>query len=149
MNILRSVDSTNKNQFKNIINIIYEYFDQLSNLKISILGLSFKEMTSDMREAPSIPIIKSLHNQKAKISAYDPKALQEAKKHFKKQEVFFSKSLEDCIKSSDVIIITTPWKEFLKLPFYLDKLEISPLVIDGRRILNKNSIKNYRAIGLS
>ena len=81
---------------------------------IAILGLAFKPETDDMRDSPSLDIISHLLGAGANISAYDPKAMDEAK-HLLPESVHFTNSAEDCITGADAVVLVTEWNEFRAL----------------------------------
>ena len=81
---------------------------------IAILGLAFKPETDDMRDSPSLDIIPHLLAAGANISAYDPKAMDEAK-HLLPESVYFTNSAEDCITGADAVVMVTEWNEFRAL----------------------------------
>ena len=81
---------------------------------IAILGLAFKPETDDMRDSPSLDIISHLLAAGANISAYDPKAMDEAK-HLLPESVHFTNSAEDCITGADAVVLVTEWNEFRAL----------------------------------
>ena len=92
-----------------------------------------------MREAPSIYIIKDLVSRGAKIKAYDPKAMNEAKDHYLKgvQNISYLNSKYDVLKDSDALILLTEWKEFRSPDF--DKMKTylnTPIIFDGRNQYN-------------
>ena len=108
------------------------------NKKISILGLSFKPETDDMRESPSLDIIPRLQEKGLKISVFDPVAMNEAKKLLKNIE--FSSNIEDCLQDSDALVILTEWNEFRSLsPEKLKKYMKGNILIDLRNALNPDS----------
>ena len=111
-----------------------------SNKKVSILGLAFKPETDDMRESPCLDIIPKLQEKNIKISAFDPVAMDEAKKLL--QNVQFTESIEDCINDSDALVILTEWNEFRSLsPERLKKYMKGNILIDLRNALNPDSFR--------
>ena len=110
------------------------------NNKISILGLAFKPETDDMRESPCLDIIPKLQEKNLQISAYDPVAMDEAKKLL--QKVQFTESIEDCINNSDALVILTEWNEFRSLsPERLKKHMKGNIIMDLRNALNPESFR--------
>lgn len=106
----------------------------LENKRIAILGLAFKPNTDDMREAVSIKIINKLLEEKAEIIAYDPMAIENARKIFG-EKIKYASSAIDCIKNADCCIIVTEWDEFKKIkPEAFIKYMKNPAIVDGRRI---------------
>ena len=115
--------------------ILNELGNDFKNKKVSILGLSFKPETDDMRESPSLDIIPILQEKGISISAYDPVAMDEAKKLLKNIE--FANDLETCLHNSDALVILTEWNEFRSLfPVYLSKHMKGNTVIDLRNALD-------------
>ncbi len=110
------------------------------------MGLAFKPGTDDMRESPSIPIIKELLKKGANIDAYDPIAEDEAKKIFDNKDINYCNDLKESVKNAKIVIVLTSWPEFSKLN---NIVEDDTLVIDGRRFLNKHDFSKYEGIGLS
>jgi UDPglucose 6-dehydrogenase len=115
--------------------ILNELGNDFKNKKVSILGLSFKPETDDMRDSPSLDIIPILQEKGIAISAYDPVAMDEAKKLLKNIE--FANDLDTCVHNSDALVILTEWNEFRSLfPDYLSKHMKGNTVIDLRNALD-------------
>jgi UDPglucose 6-dehydrogenase len=147
--ILRSVLEINRSRPLKLIDLLKEDLSQLEGKKITILGLSFKPDTDDIRESPAIPLIQKLIQEKAQVVAYDPMASENMKNLF--PNIKYANSLEESIKDSDGIVLVTSWKEFLSIPEEdIKDLSSNPLLIDGRRVLDKNKYKciKFKAIGL-
>lgn len=147
MQLLRSVIDINNQQYMQVINLVKKHYPSLNGLTIAILGLAFKPDTDDMRESPSIPIIEQLIKEGARVKAYDPIANHEASKRFG-YRLNLSDTLIDAIEGSQVIILVTRWECFQNLPELLSKINHPPIIIDGRRALDKNKMKFYEGIGL-
>ena len=112
------------------------------NKKVSILGLAFKPETDDMRDSPCLDIIPRLQEKGLKISAFDPVAMDEAKKILK--DIEFAKNMDSCLKDSDALVILTEWNEFRSLsPSQLNGMK-GNLLIDMRNALNPNSFKRSK-----
>jgi nucleotide sugar dehydrogenase len=132
-NILESVRETNLFMRKHFINKIEKVMGGLDGKDIAILGLSFKPNTDDMRYAPSIEIISALLEKGAKITAYDPQAMEKAKK--KINGITFAKDAFEALKNKDCMVVLTEWDEFKKLDLDLVKKTLKkPIIIDGRNI---------------
>ena len=119
--------------------IVKRFGENLSGLTFGIWGLAFKPGTDDMREAPSIFVIKELVKRGAKIKAYDPKAVNEAKEHYLKglKNIEYLYSKYDVLKDSDALVLLSEWKEFRSPNF--DKIKSllkSPIIFDGRNQYN-------------
>ena len=112
------------------------------NKKVSILGLAFKPETDDMRDSPCLDIIPRLQEKGIRISAFDPVAMDEAKKILK--DIEFAKNMYSCLKDSDALVILTEWNEFRSLsPSQLNGMK-GNLLIDMRNALNPNSFKKSK-----
>ena len=150
--ILKSIIEINRTQPLRVITMVKKKLGNVQKKNISILGLSFKPGTDDMRDAVSIVIIKKLIKLKAKIKVYDPIAINNAKMIFG-NSIKYSKNPVDCIKNTDCCILVTEWNEFKNLkPQDFVKQMNRPLLIDGRRLYEKSIFQNYleyNAIGLS
>ena len=112
--LLKSVEEVNNNQKQYLSNKIKSVLgNDLTGVTFAIWGLSFKPETDDMREAPSITIIKELLDAGAKINAYDPKSMDIAKEfYFKDLDINYCNNKYDAIEGADVLVIVTEWKEF-------------------------------------
>ncbi len=148
MQLLKTVIRVNEQQPKQIILLLKKQFPILKGISIAILGLTFKPGTDDMRESPAIPIIQELLVQGAKIKAYDPVVKEEAQRIFGNNNIMFCDGLGQAIDAVEAIVLLTRWEEFKVIPELLVKQDRPPIVIDGRRMIDKRSIKRYEGIGL-
>ena len=124
--------------------IVNRFGADLIGFTFGIWGLSFKPGTDDMREAPSIYIIKELVERGAKIKAYDPKAMVEAKEYYLKEmeNVVYVESKYDVLKGSDALVLLTEWKEFRSPDFEEIKTQLkSSVIFDGRNQYNAFNLK--------
>lgn len=139
--LLKEVESINKQAAINFVKKISKYFKNLRNKTLTILGLSFKPDTDDMRDAPSITIINELLRLGAKIKAYDPAAIENARKIFK-NSISLYKDPYQAMKGADALVIITEWKEFRELDMdKVKKLLKTPVIFDGRNIYDREKIK--------
>lgn len=145
MDIIKSADNTNKNQrLKFVEKIINRLGQDLSSKTIAIWGLAFKPKTDDMREAPSVTIINELLKRGAKIQAFDPKAMNSAKRIFEDKIQYMSSSYE-ASKDADCLLLLTEWNEFRRPDFAkIKNLMKTPLIFDGR---NQYDEKRLSEIG--
>ncbi len=144
--ILNAVESINKSQKGKLFNILKEKMPKMEGKTAAILGLAFKPETDDMRDAPSIKIIKKLQAEGVNIKAFDPVAVENAKNYFSKVNLNFSETAYDAIEDADVVLVLTEWNEFRKLDLKkVEKLMKGNLVIDGRNIF---SIEDLNKAGL-
>ena len=146
MDVLSAVITTNNNQPGRLIGIIKSAVGSIKGTRIGILGLAFKPDTDDMRESPAIPIIRSLLEEGADVAAHDPVAIPEARKKFGKQ-VRFVEDLEALVRSVQVIVLVTRWGVYGSIPKFVSKMKEQPLVVDGRRMFEKDEVARYVGIG--
>jgi len=119
--------------------IVKRFGEDLSGKTFGIWGLAFKPGTDDMREAPAIYVIKELVKRGAKIQAYDPKAMGEAKEFYLKEveNVTYVSSKYEALKNADAMVLLTEWKEFRSPDFEeINKLLKTPVIFDGRNQYN-------------
>lgn len=148
--LLKNVEEINKLQRVEIAKKLKEALWILNDKTIGILGLSFKPNTDDMRDAPSIDIISSLQKEGAKIKAYDPVAMENAKKVLR--DVQYCRDPYEVSSGSDALLIITEWEEFTQLDLAKIKGLLNiPIVIDGRNIYEPGKMKElgflYRGVG--
>ncbi len=145
--IVKAVETVNQEQRQYFLNKILHRFDNdLKGKTFAVWGLSFKPETDDMREAPSITIIKALADRGAKVQAYDPKAMEEAKSFWLKDidNIEYLDNKYDALNGADAMILVTEWKEFRSPDFFeMKKRMNSPVIFDGRNQYNKDKLKEY------
>ena len=138
--LLKAVEKINDDQKKYFVKKIEEAIWNINSKTITILGLAFKPNTDDMRFAPSVDIIADLEARGARIRAYDPHAMENAKKTFK--NVTFCKDSYSACKDSDCLVILTEWDEFKEIDLSkVKKLLKHPVVVDGRNIYDPKKMK--------
>lgn len=148
--LIGKIDEVNEAQKQTVLPKLKKLLPELKNKKIAVWGLSFKPKTDDIREAPALIIIKQLQKEGAKVSAFDPEAMENAKQVLK--NVHFATNPLEAIKDCDGLIIATEWDEFRSI----DKQKIKsllkqPIIIDGRNIYDPKEMKGlgfkYMGIG--
>jgi len=153
--LITAVEKVNNEQ-KLVIaqKIIARFGEDLTGFSFGIWGLAFKPGTDDMREAPSINTIKELVKRGAKIKAYDPKAVDQAKEHYLKgiENIAYVASKYEVLKDSDALVLLTEWKEFRSPDFKELKNQMkNPIVFDGRNQYIAYDLENkgfeYHRIG--
>jgi len=149
--LLKAVLNINDDQAIRIIDTAEELSGKLEGKKVTLLGLSFKPGTDDMREAPSVRIIKELVNRNAtNIVGYDPKAKETAKEVLG-DKIQYAESIKQALTDSECAILVTEWEEFAQLtPDDFKKYMKTPNLVDGRRIFNFEEFNKsipFRAIG--
>ena len=152
--LISCVERVNKAQKKVLFSkLVSQFGNDLQGKKIAVWGLSFKPETDDMREAPSINLIQSIVKAGGKVSAYDPKAMDEAKFYLKDIKVNYCNDKYSVLEGADALILVTEWKEFRSPDFDLIKSKMNGnLFIDGRNQFKKDFIQNkgflYLQIGV-
>jgi len=138
--ILISVNRTNDEQRRKMVEKVEDILKNLRGKVIGVLGLSFKPETDDLRDAPSLDIINELMDKGAEIRAYDPVAQSKAKKLL--NGVSFCDTAYEAVKKADAMILTAEWGEFRELD--MEKIKIAmktPIIFDGRNIYNPKRMK--------
>ena len=143
--LISSVERVNNAQKKVLFSkLVSQFGDDLQEKKIAVWGLSFKPETDDMREAPSINLIQSIVEAGGEVSAYDPKAMDEAKFYLKDTQLNYSNDKYSVLENADALILVTEWKEFRSPDFDLIKSKMKGnLFIDGRNQFKKEFIESH------
>ena len=139
----------NKEQPQEVISMLNKHFATLDGVDVAVLGLAFKPGTDDMRESPAIPVVNYLLEQGAQIKAYDQVAKHEAYKIFGNGQINYCDDLEETLDDVEAVVLMTQWQEFNTVPELLSKKDDQPLVVDGRRMFDKNSVDHYEGIRLT
>ncbi len=151
MQILNAVESVNEQQKNILFKKFQNHFGgKVKDKKVAIWGLSFKPETDDMREAPSINLMKSLLDVGCSITVYDPIAMPECKR-IMGNKVKYANNMYDAVIDANTIFHVTEWKEFRLASWEAIKRSMTsdPLLIDGRNVFSKEDIAgiNYIRIG--
>ena len=157
LKLISAVEEVNELQKQVMIGKIVEYYSSktaereqsgednpVKGKTFAIWGLAFKPQTDDMREAPSRVVIEQLLAMGAKIQAYDPEAIEEARKIFG-DKIHYAKNNYEVLKNADALILVTEWNEFRNPDFKKMKdLLKDPVIFDGR---NQYSRREMRELG--
>jgi UDPglucose 6-dehydrogenase len=150
--LLKIVDEVNKMQKQILVKKVLMHFkNNIKGKKIAVWGLAFKPNTDDMREAPSITIIKALHKAGARLTGYDPAAMDKAKLYLK-DVLEYAQNQYDLLDNADALLILTEWNEFRNPDFDIIKsLMTLPVIFDGRNIYDPEKMRklgfSYYSIG--
>ncbi len=128
--ILRSVMEVNDRQKERILELLINKVGSLRGKKVGVLGLSFKKNTDDIRESPSLTVIKKLLDLYADIGVYDPKAMENVKKIY--PDILYFENAKTLIEWSEIILVLSDWEEFATLP---REMFDGKIVLEGRRVL--------------
>jgi UDPglucose 6-dehydrogenase len=152
LKIMTAVDQVNRERKAVLIQKILSHFhNDLKGKQFTVWGLAFKPNTDDMREAPSVVIIKKLLELGARVVAYDPVAMENAKSYFQ-DTIRYGEDENSVLKKSDALVIVTEWNEFRNPDFDLLKKSLKqPVIFDGRNIFEPEKMKElnftYYSIG--
>ena len=139
--IIQAVELVNDQQKLRIAQKVVSHFgEDLSGKRFAVWGLAFKPETDDMREAPAIYIIQELVKRGASVTAFDPKAMKEAKEHYLKDMagVSYVDQKYEAVHGADALILLTEWKTFRSPDFEQIKESLKePVIFDGRNQYNE------------
>lgn len=152
--LVEAAVKANENQKKLMVEKIENALGSVEGKELAILGLAFKPNTDDMREAPSITILKELAKKGATFKAYDPIAMDEAKWRLEEIEgrIKYCNDEYQAIKDADALVIITEWDQFKKLDLERVKKELKePYFFDLRNIFRRDDMEKrgftYIAVG--
>jgi UDPglucose 6-dehydrogenase len=151
--ILKAVEGVNTFQKTRLFAKMRKHFGSMKGKTVAVWGLAFKPRTDDMREAPSIPLIRSLLAAGAKVQAFDPEAAKTARGIFD-SAVTYAANNYDALKGADCLAIVTEWNEFRRPDFArMRSLMRTPVIFDGRNLFEPQQMKQngftYYSIGRS
>ncbi len=151
--LMQAVEDVNARQKMVLAEKAIAHFGNLKGKKLALWGLSFKPETDDMREAPAIIIINALLEAGAEIIAYDPVAIDEAKRRFGEREgLSYAESSYAALEGADALLLVTEWHQFRYPDFEkIKSLLKEPVVFDGRNQYSYSDMKDrgftYYGIG--
>jgi len=145
LELVEATERVNESQKLHLLAKIRDYFsNDLKDKTLAVWGLAFKPRTDDMREAPSLSLIRALVAEGARVAAFDPEATREAKKYLGDvgpAVTYHRKSYEAC-DGADGLVLVTEWNEFREPDFERVRgLLRHPVVFDGRNIYNPETLK--------
>jgi UDPglucose 6-dehydrogenase len=144
--LLKSVEAVNKRQKQLLFRKIRAYFDgKLEGRTIAVWGLAFKPNTDDMREAPARELMEALWAAGAKVRAYDPVAMDEARRIYGvRPDLALVDGAEAALEGADALAVVTEWQEFRSPDFELMRDALRHRVIfDGRNIYDPALVRSY------
>jgi UDPglucose 6-dehydrogenase len=150
MSLVKEAINANEEQKLRMVSKLYRLVGDLKDKTVAVFGLSFKEETDDIRESPSIAIVKRLLDQGVKVRAHDPIAISNFQKLFK--EVNYFKDEFEAAQGAHAVVICTAWNEYRNLD--LEKLKevmVGNIILDTRNVLNSENAKKmdfiYEGVG--
>jgi len=143
LEILKAVENVNNRQKETLYNKVYKYFNgDLKGKKIAMWGLAFKPNTDDMREAPALVLAEKFTSMGAEIFAYDPVAMDEAKRRLGDM-ITLCKSPYEATENADALLLVTEWTEFRVLDYKQLKKMKQKLIFDGRNIYDPKEVRKF------
>jgi UDPglucose 6-dehydrogenase len=144
LEFLREIDAINLRARTRVIDVVRaDLSEDLTQYKIAVLGATFKPDSDDVRDSPALDIAAQLQAAGATVVVHDPKGIEPARKRFPNLD--FAERVAECVKSADVILHLTEWKEYRELdPSVIGQLVKSKFIIDGRNALDR---EKWRAAG--
>ena len=145
--LLKVTEEVNELQPSVVLNLAQKALGNLNGKTIAVLGLTFKEGTDDIRESRAIKVVELLLAEKASVTVFDPKGMDNARKVFG-GKVDYSKTTEEAVNKCDLCIIATEWPEFRNPNLFYEQKDL--IVIDSRRILDWKSLPStirYYGVG--
>ncbi len=141
--LLTAVAAVNRQRAERLVDMVADDLDGVEGRKVTVLGLAFKPDTDDIRESPAFPVLRLLIEAGAEVTVHDPVVGPAAVADYPGVE--HTHDLETAVKGADAVVIVTRWNDYLDLPGMVG--EPAPLVVDGRRMLDPDSVSRYRGIG--
>jgi UDPglucose 6-dehydrogenase len=133
--LLKEVENVNRRRIERFVDKVREELCGIRGRKIAIWGLAFKPNTDDVRFAPAIHLLRALVREGAQVSAYDPRATENARAVF--PDIQYCADSYQAAQNADAILITTEWEEFSKTDWKrLKELVARPLIVDGRNMFS-------------
>lgn len=147
VSLLRAVLAVNHRQPAQIISLLERRWPDLHELRVTVLGLSFKPGTDDVRETPARAVIEQLLAAGAHVTAYDPVAMTNFRPLVEHAHLRYTPDLSSAIAEAEAIIVVTAWPEFNELASLLPGGSARPYIVDGRRALTPAQFPDYVGVG--
>ncbi|KEO83485.1 UDP-glucose dehydrogenase family protein [Tumebacillus flagellatus] len=142
LQILQAVEAVNASQPGWFLQKVKHVLGSLNGQHITVLGLTFKPGTDDIRESPAIPILKHLEEQGAQITAFDPQGMAAMKQRF--PNVTYASTLQESLRDADAVLLLTEWKEVVEHDWGASWSELrQPIVFDGRNVLDSAQMRAW------
>ena len=146
------MERTNERQKKLLVHKALKHFGSLDGRTFAAWGLAFKPKTDDMREAPSVDIVRALVERGARVRAYDPVAMERFTKEHPDLELKLCASPEEVAVGADALVLITEWQEYGALNWeHMAGSMRSPILLDGRQVLDRQRMTaaGFRCFGLA
>lgn len=154
LSLLKEVDRINSARIQSFMGKIKKALWIVKDKKIAVLGLAFKPETDDIRNAPSIPLIKELQREGALLRLYDPEAVDNMKSIYPEDppRIVYTGNPYEAVKDANAFLLITEWEEFQSLDLPKVKaLMANPILIDGRNVFDPGAVRKlgfeYYSVG--
>lgn len=151
LTFLREVDTINLRRRDRVVEIARQVLDgSVIDRRIAVLGAAFKPNSDDVRDSPALDVAARLHVQGAEVRVTDPHAIENARRTH--PGLTYLAALDEAVEGADLVLLLTEWREYVSLdPAELAKLVRTPIVIDGRNVLDPRAWRDagwtYRGLG--
>lgn len=151
-NFFRAIDLVNEQHKKSHLNRLLRKKEDIHNQRIAVWGLSFKPRTDDIRESPSLTLIEQLLERGARVSAYDPEAIENTKTLY--PDIEYASTPYEAAESASAVVVMTEWDVFRNIDLARVKETMKePVLIDCRNVYDPEDVRrhgfNYSALGRS
>ena len=146
LRLLEAVAEVNDRQPARLVELLRRRLGTLAGRRVTVLGLAFKPDTDDVRSSPAFPVLQLLQDAGAEVTAHDPLVGPNALDGF--VGVTHVEDLAAAVKQAEAVVIVTRWDHYQQVPELVRQLDPPPLVVDGRRMLDRASVADYAGIGL-
>jgi len=147
MRVLGAVIETNDAQPGELLRLLEQAVGPLRGRRVAVLGLAFKPDTDDVRESPAVPIVVGLLDRGASVTVHDP-VVPELPAELTRDGVGLTSDLRAAVEKADAVVLVTRWREYEEVPALLSGLDPAPLLVDGRRMLDRRLVARYAGIGM-
>jgi UDPglucose 6-dehydrogenase/GDP-mannose 6-dehydrogenase len=151
--LLTAVIAVNAEQPDRFLGHLRAVYPNLEGMPIAVLGLAFKPGTDDVRESPALKLVTALVSGGAEVTCHDPVAMENFRRAVvangvDAERIAFETDLSRAVSDRAAVLLVTSWPEYADLPRLLERQEIPPLLLDGRRFISKERYARYAGIGL-
>jgi UDPglucose 6-dehydrogenase/GDP-mannose 6-dehydrogenase len=147
LELLAAVERVNERRADELASLVERELGGLAGARVSVLGLAFKPDTDDVRKSPAFPVVERLLGAGAEVRVYDPVATDAFLAAYGSPGPEPVATLAEAL-DADALVIVTRWSEFGEIPALLAGRPSPPVVIDGRRMLDRDAVERYAGIGL-
>ncbi|WP_427174570.1 UDP-glucose dehydrogenase family protein [Arthrobacter sp. 92] len=152
VSFLHQVDDINRRRRQRTVDLVTDLaYGNLADVKVTVLGASFKPDSDDIRDAPALDVARMLHLAGAQVTVFDPRAMDNARRKY--PELTYAESLDTAVTGAEVLALLTEWEVFKQAePTELGRLVARRNIVDGRHALDADAYRaagwDYRALGV-